>query len=144
MKRSLILVVLLLVACGGGGGGGGDGGGGGGDGEFPPGNVVWFGTSYDPTSVALIGKATTLKAGGPIAAVARLFTARSPSTVQVVISSGSTVRSRVPVGAANNGEQSDVFGIDLTNSGLTPNTWIVSFVDAQERILASGFLTVLP
>jgi len=143
MKRALILGVLLLAACGS-GGGGGDPGGGGGGGEFPPGNVVWFGTSYDPTTVALIGKATTLKAGGPIAAVARLFTARSPSTVQVVISSGSTVRARVPVGAANNGEQSDVFGIDLTNAGLTANTWIVSFVDAQERILASGFLTVVP
>ena len=143
MKRALILGVLLLAACGS-GGGGGDPGGGGGGGEFPPGNVVWFGTSYDPTTVALIGKATTLKAGGPIAAVARLFTARSPSTVQVVISSGSTIRSRVAVGAANNGEQSDVFGIDLTNAGLTPNTWIVSFVDAQERILASGFLTVVP
>ena len=140
MKRALVLVVLLLAGCG--GDGGGDGGGGGG--EFPPGNVVWFGSSYDPTSVALIGKATTLKQGTPMAAVARLFTPRSPSTVQVVISSGSTVRAPVPVGAANSGEQSDVFGIDLTPFGLTPNTWIVNFVDAQERILASGFVTVTP
>jgi hypothetical protein len=142
MKPALALVlVLLLAGCG--GDGGGDGGGGGG-GEFPPGNVVWFGTSYDPTSVALIGKATTLKQGTPMAAVARLFTPRSPSTVQVVISSGPTTRRPVPVSAANNGEQSDVFAIDLTNAGLTPNTWIVNFVDAQERILASGFLTVTP
>jgi hypothetical protein len=143
MKRALVLVVVLLLAgCG--GGGGGDGGGGGGAGEFPPGNVVWFGASYDPTSVGLIGKATTLKAGGPMAAVARLFTPRSPGTVQVVISSGPTTRRPVPVGAGNNGDQSDVFGIDLTNAGLTPNTWIINFVDAQERILASGFLTVTP
>ena len=139
---ALVLVVLLLAGCG--GGEGGDGGGGGGGGEFPPGNVVWFGASYDPTSVALIGKATTLKQGTPMAAVARLFTPRSPSTVQVVISSGPTTRRPVPVGAANNGEQSDVFGIDLTNAGLTPNTWIINFVDPQERILASGFLTVTP
>lgn len=129
MKRALgLVVVLLLAGCG--GDGSGDGGGGGGAGEFPPGNVVWFGASYDPTSVALIGKATTLKAGTPMAAVARLFTARSPSTVQVVISSGPTTRRPVPVSAANNGDQSDVFGIDLTNAGLTPNTWIVNFVDA--------------
>jgi hypothetical protein len=141
MKPALVLVVLLLAGCG--GSPGGDGGGGGG-GEFPPGNVVWFGTSYDPTSVALIGKATTLKQSTPMAAVARLFTPRSPSTVQVVISSGPTTRRPVPVSAANNGEQSDVFAIDLTNAGLTPNTWIVNFVDAQERILASGFLTVTP
>jgi hypothetical protein len=142
MKAAVVLIVLLLAACG--GGGGGDGGGGGGGGEFPPGNVVWFGASYDPTTVALIGKATTLKAGTPMVAVARLFTPRSPSSVQVVISSGPTTRRPVPVSAANNGEQSDVFGIDLTNAGLTPNTWIINFVDPQERILASGFVTVTP
>jgi hypothetical protein len=142
MKRALVLVAVLLAGCG--GDGAGDGGGGA-AGEFPPGNVVWFGASYDPTSIGLIGKATTLKQGTPMVAVARLFTPRSPSTVQVVISSGSTVRARVPVGAGNNGELSDVFGIDLSSAGLSgPNTWIVSFVDAQERILASGFLSVTP
>jgi hypothetical protein len=140
MKRALVLVVVLLAACGGGGDGGG--GGGGGAGEIPPGNVVWFGTSYDPTSLGVIGKVVRVQQGTPIAAVARLFTARSPGTVQVKISSGSIVRAPVPVGAANNGEESDVFAIDLTNAGLTPNTWIVSFVDPQQRILASGFLTV--
>lgn len=144
MKRALMLVVVLLAGCGGGTDGGGGGGGGGAGGEIPPGNVVWFGTSYDPTSLGLIGHAPRLQQGTPMVAVARLFTARSPSTVRVTIKSGSTVRAPVPVGAANNGEQSDVFAIDLTAFGLTPNTWVVSFVDPQERLLASGFITVIP
>lgn len=143
MKRALMLVVVLLAGCGGGTDGGGGGGGGGGA-EIPPGNVVWFGTSYDPTSFAVIGKAAKLQQGTPMVAVAKLFTARGPGAVQVKITSGSIVRAPVPVSGANNGEQSDLFAFDLAGTGLTPNTWIVSFVDPQQRILASGFITIVP
>ena len=36
------------------------------------------------------------------------------------------------------------FASDLSADGLTAGTWIVSFVNKQSRVLASGFLSVAP
>jgi len=137
-RAGATLVVLLLVAaCGGSSGPGGGGGG-----DIPPGNVVWFGSSYDPTSLGVVGKTASITQGSPVAAVAHLFTARPPGQVKVAISSGSRHLAPVPVAAGNNGDSSDVFALDLTGAGLDKGTWVVSFTDASGRILASGFLTV--
>lgn len=137
-----VFLAILLVTTGCGGGGGGGGGGAGGGGEIPPGNIVWFGTGFDPATLALVGRATSLPASGSIVAVGRIFTARPPAEVQVSISKGSTVKPPIPVGASNSPDSADVFAVDLKAQGVNPGTWIVSFVTSSGQILASGFVTI--
>jgi hypothetical protein len=139
---ALIVMAWLVAACGGSTPGGGGGGGGGG-GDLPGAPIVIFGTSFDPTGLGVTGKATSLKAGTPMVAVGRAFTARPPSTVTVQVGSGSNSRPPRPVSAAIPADNADLFAADLTQDQLTPGTWVVSFL-AGGRTIASGFLTVTP
>ena len=45
---------------------------------------------------------------------------------------------------SDNSDSARYFAFDLTPDALGPGTWIVSFVNANGRILASGYLTVAP
>lgn len=146
--RRILLVVLVMASivagCGGGGdGGGGGGGGGGGAGDLPAASTVIFGTAYDPTSLAVTGKATSLKAGTPMVAVGRAFSARPAASITVQVGSGSNSRPVRPVAASNNAESADIFATDLSGDQLGPGTWVISFL-AGGKIIASGFLTVSP
>jgi hypothetical protein len=44
----------------------------------------------------------------------------------------------------DNPSNASFFASDLSKDGLTPGTWIISFIDASRRVIASGFLTVAP
>jgi hypothetical protein len=146
MRRILgvLLVVTWLVAgCGGGSTGGGGGGGGGGGSDLPAPSTVIFGTSYDPASLGVAGKAGSLKTGTPMVAVGRAFTPRPASSITVQVGSGSSSRPPRPVSASNNADSADIFAADLTPDQLSPGTWVVSFL-AGGKIIASGFLTVSP
>ena len=144
MRRILLVFLVmasLVAACGGGGDGGGGGGGGGGD--LPAGSTVIFGTAYDATSLAVTGKATSLKAGTPMVAVGRSFSARPAASITVQVGSGSSSRPVRPVSASNNADAADLFATDLSVDQLGPGTWVISFL-AGGKIIASGFLTVTP
>jgi hypothetical protein len=142
---ALLLVVVLVGACGGGSGdNGGGGGGGGAAGDLPAGAIVIFGTSFDPTSLAVTGKTTTLTAGQPMVAVGRAFTPRAASTVSVRVSKGSEIKGPFPVTASNTPDNADLFAIDLGPLGLDAGTWQVEFFGANRRSVASGFVTVNP
>jgi hypothetical protein len=138
----LLAVGLVVAGCG---GSTPDGGGGGGGGDFPAGSVVIFGASYDPTSLAITGKVSTIKQGTtPLVAVGRAFTPRPPGEVVVQVGSGANNKPPRPVAASNNAENADLFAVDLSNDGLTPGTWVVAFANQSGRIFASGYLTVTP
>ncbi|MBA2382750.1 MAG: hypothetical protein H0V73_11625 [Chloroflexi bacterium] len=139
---ALLVVAFVMAGCGGGDNGGGGGGGGGGA-DLPVAPIVIFGTAYDPATLAVAGKAGSLKAGTPMVAVGRAFTARPPGEVTVVVSSGSSIKPARPVGASNSPDSADLFATDLTPDRLTPGTWQVEF-HAGGRIIASGFLAVTP
>ena len=91
----------------------------------------------------MTGKTTQLKAGTPMVAVGRAFTARPASQVTVQVGSGSNSRPERPVSASSPADNADLFAADLTGDQLTPGTWVVSFVSGG-RTIASGFLTVTP
>ena len=152
MRRFLSAVAifaLFVTACGGGTpdsgvAASGGGGGGGGAGDLPAASNVFFGASFDPATLALIGKTGTVKAGTPVVAVGRVFTPRPPAETVVTVVSGSNRKPPRPVTASNSPDNADIFAFDLTPDALTPGTWVVSFTTPTGRIIASGFLTVTP
>ena len=139
---ALLLVAAVVAGCGGGSGGGGGGGGGGGD--LPGGALVLFGSSYDPTSLAVANKTTTLKVGAPMVAVGAAFTPRPASEVTVKVSKGSEVRGPFPPTASNNPDSATLFALDLAPLHLDAGTWQVEFFGSTGRSIASGFVTVTP
>jgi hypothetical protein len=139
---ALLVMAWLASGCGGGTTPGGGGGGGGGA-DLPAPSTVIFGTAYDPASLTVAGKSTSLKAGTPMVAVGRAFTPRPTSGITVQVGSGSNSRPARPVSASNNPESADIFAADLTSDQLGPGTWVISFL-AGGKIIASGFLTVAP
>jgi hypothetical protein len=145
MRRYLgafLVMAWLVAACGGGTtGAGGGGGGGGGGSDLPNASTVIFGTSYDATTLGVAGKASTLKAGTPMVAVGRAFTARKAADVVVTVARGSTTFPNRGVTASNNPDSADLFAVDLTGDNLTAGTWVISFLFGG-KIIASGFLTV--
>jgi hypothetical protein len=142
-----LLVAFVMAACGGGapaGAGSSQAAAPAGGGDLPGLSNVIFGTGYDPATLAVIGKAGSLKAGTPIVAVGRTLAARSPAEVSVQISSGGIRFPARPVTASVNPDSSDTFAADLSADNLAAGTWIVSFISPKGSILASGTLMVTP
>jgi len=142
-----ILVAFALAACGGGAppdAGASQAAAPAGGGDLPGLSNVIFGTGYDPATLAVIGKASSLKSGTPMVAVGRTLAPRPPAEVSVQISSGGTRFPPRPVTASGNPDSSDTFAADLTPDNLAAGTWIVSFISPKGNILASGTLSVTP
>jgi hypothetical protein len=150
---ALLAIGVLLAACGGADNGGGNGGGasaggggggGGGGGDLPLGSSVLFGSAFDPGSLAVTGKATSLKQGTPMVAVGRALAAQNPADVTVTIAAPGQNPPPQPITAANGTDSADLFAIDLAPFHLKPGTFIINFLDANKRVLASGFLSITP
>jgi len=140
-------MALFVAGCGGGGStdsGGGGGGGGGGAAGLPAASTVIFGTAFDPATLAVTGKAIQLKAGTAMVAVGRAFTARPAAEIVVTVGQGSTNFGAKPIAASNDPANADLFAYDLSGDKLTPGTWVISFTTPAGKILASGYLTVIP
>lgn len=145
-------IALVLAACG---GGSGDGAGASAaasipgattvtGGDIPPGSTVFFGSAYDPTTFAVAGKTTKIKVGDPVVAVGKALAPVDGTGVKLELKlSGKAKALRAP-DAMDDPATASYFGSDLSADGLTAGTWIVAFVNAQGRVLASGFLSVGP
>jgi hypothetical protein len=155
MPRVLPIVfmslALVLAACGGGGGGDGAGASAAASnpgaapvtgGDTPPGSTVFFGSAYDPTTFAVAGKATKIKAGDKVVAVGKALAPVDGSGVMLELKLNGKAKPLRAPDAMDNPASASFFGSDLSADGLTAGTWIVSFVNAQGRVLASGFLSV--
>ncbi|HYO42781.1 MAG TPA: hypothetical protein VES19_06230 [Candidatus Limnocylindrales bacterium] len=145
-------IALVLAACG---GGGGDGAGAspaasipgattvtGGD--TPPGSTVFFGSAYDPITFAVADKTSRIKPGDPVVAVGKALAPVDGTGVQLELKLNGKAKALRAPDAMDNPTTASFFGSDLSADGLTAGTWIVSFVNAQGRVLASGFLSVAP
>jgi hypothetical protein len=156
MSRVLgILVAILalsLAACGGGGGSGGGGAAASAagaapvaNGAIPPGSSVFFGSAYDPATFAVADKTGKIAQGQtPVVAVGKALAPVDGTGVQVEVKAGGKAKPlRAPV-AMDNPTSTTFFATDLSGDNLTPGTWIVSFVNPEGRVLASGFLSVGP
>lgn len=110
-----------------------------GPGELPPISAVWFGTAFDPASMALTDKASTFKAGTPLVAIGTLFSARPPEELSVTIETGGSIRQTLPVAPGGTG---NTFGVDLTGANLGPGSYLISFKDKAQKSLASASVTI--
>lgn len=142
---ALAVATALVIGCAGSGSpapaASGGGGGGGGTGQLPPVGSVWFGSAFDPASLAVSDRSTTLKAGGPMAAVGHFLQPKPPEDMVVTVSKQQSILHRLPLTAAG---PAKAFGIDLTAQKLTPGNYLVNFVDKNRRTLAAGNLVVTP
>jgi hypothetical protein len=142
-----LVLALVVAGCGGGASGQAPADGGGAAPpvlEGPPLSTVIFGTAYDPSTLALDGKASSFKAGTSIVGVGRVLAARPASEVTVKLTSpGAPAVAPIPV-SAGAGDPATVFAVDLTPLNLAPGTWIVNFVSPNNRVLATGNLAVTP
>jgi hypothetical protein len=154
MRRILAVLVLgaMLAGCGpvGGqpaGGDGGSGGGGGapvGNGAVPPGSSVYFGSAYDPTTFAVADRSTKAKVGAPIVAVGKALAPVDGSDIKLQLTLNGTTKPLRAPDKMDNPSSASFFASDLSKDNLTPGTWIVSFVNGNGRVIASGFLSVAP
>jgi hypothetical protein len=154
MRRLVAVLVLAAVvsACGGGAAPAGGGGGGAGasgaapvtNGAVPPGSAVFFGSAYDPTTFAVADKTTRAKAGTPIVAVGKALAPVDGTGVKIEIKLNATAKPLRAPDAMDNPTSASFFASDLSKDGLTVGTWIVSFVNPSGRVIASGFLSIVP
>ena len=141
MRRAFGVLLFALVVAGCGSSGGAAPVGSNVTTGLPPASAVWFGTAFDPTSLALSDKANTFKAGSPTVAIGTLIAPRSPDQVQVQVEAGGSVKASLPVAAGSVGS---TFAADLTPAHLGPGTYLVMFVDAAHKSLASSSITLTP
>jgi hypothetical protein len=139
----LAVVAALVIGCSGSGSPPptGGGGGGGGTGQLPPVGSVWFGSAFDPASLAVTDRATSLKAGSPMVAVGHFLQPKPPEDMTVTVSKQQSILHRLPITAAGPGK---AFGIDLSAQKLDAGNYVVTFVDKNRRTLAAGTLVVTP
>ena len=109
-----------------------------GPGELPPITAVWFGTAFDPATMALTDKGSTFKAGAPVVAIGTLLSARPPEELSVAISTGGSVRKTLPVGPG----VGNTFGVDL--GAMSAGNYLVQFQDKARKNLASSSVTITP
>jgi hypothetical protein len=112
-----------------------------GPGELPPISAIWFGTAFDPATMALTDKGSGFKSGTPIVAVATLTAPRTPDVLSVKIETSGNVRATLPVTGPGVG---NTFGVDLTAAGLGPGSYLISFVDKDRKSLASASFNITP
>jgi len=150
----VVLLTLALAACGG-GATGSDGGNGAQapasvaapvvNGELPGMGNVLFGTAWDPTTLGVTGKTTSVKQGTtPLVAVGRSLAPTDATGITVEIGQGGAAKPARPVAATDKPDKAQLFATDLAPDGLAPGTWIVSFLSKSGRTLASGYLVVTP
>jgi hypothetical protein len=151
MPRILAMLVLAvaLAACGGEATPAGPGGSGGGqgavtNGAVPAGSTVAFGSAYDPTTYAVADKSTKAKVGAPLVAVGKALAPVDGSGVKIEIKLNGKAKPLRAPDVIDNPASASFFATDLTADALTPGTWIISYINPNNRVLASGFLTVTP
>ncbi len=114
------------------------------NGQLPIGSNVIFGSAYDPTTFAVADKTGKVKVGATVVAVGKALAPVDPTGVVVKIEANGKAKPPRAPAAMDNPTSASFFATDLSGDGFTPGTWIVSFVNAEGRILASGFLSVVP
>jgi hypothetical protein len=142
--RAFLLAVAaaLVIGCSGSGSPPpAGGGGGGGTGQLPPVGTVWFGSAFDPASLAVTGRTTSLKAGSPIVAVGHFLQPKPPEDMTVTVSKQQSILHRLPVTGSG---PAKAFGIDLSAQKLDAGNYLITFVDKNRRTLAAGNLVVTP
>jgi hypothetical protein len=142
MRRAFgaVLIALMVAACGDPGPPAG-GGGGNVTTDLPPISAVYFGTAFDPATLALSDKGTSFKKGTPIVAIGTLLAARPPEEMSVKVETSGSVKATLPVAPGGVG---NTFAVDLTPANLGAGPFLISFVDKQGKALASASFNITP
>lgn len=122
----LPLIALLVVACGGGAVGA----------DVPPVGSIWFGTSFDPSSFAMQGRASTATTGSTVALVAHLPRSVSGGEVALRVTVDGQPLGTTTINFSGSGEL-----VGLTYTLAFPGAYAFTVADVGGNALASGTLT---
>jgi hypothetical protein len=142
MRRAfgVLLIALVVAACGDSGAPAAPGGANVTTG-LPPIAAVWFGTAFDPATLALTDKGNSFKAGTPIVAIGTLVSPRTADQLKARIETSGSIKAELPVAPGSVG---NTFAVDLTGANLGPGPYLISFVDNNRKNLASASFNITP
>jgi hypothetical protein len=108
--------------------------------DMPPPGAIWFGTTYDPSSLVLEDAWTTSPQGRPVSVVAHLSRPSTPGlAVTMTLDGSKVVDTTIDVGSGH-GYVAFPPGPVL---GRVAGSWVVTIADAR-GVVAQGTLTVTP
>jgi hypothetical protein len=107
--------------------------------NLPPAGTIWFGTSFDTTTFAISGQASSFVQGDRVAMVAHFSWMITGGQSVNVIVDGVTVKS----GSASASDY-DLYGITLSSASLPTGTHAFEIDDVGGNPLASGTVTITP
>ena len=130
MKRIALSALLLisLVACGGGVN----------KADAPPVGTIWFGESFNPTTLAITGRTTTVALGAPAVLVANVGKSMKPEDLKIRASFNGEVVNDQAVSGSGVGEY---WGFPITSMPAAGD-WLFELLDTGGTVLASGTITV--
>jgi PBP1b-binding outer membrane lipoprotein LpoB len=106
--------------------------------NLPPAGTIWFGSSFDATTFAMTGQASTFAQGDKLVMVAH-FTRIVPSGQGF-----NFVVDRTPIKAVTTTTDTDVYGLAVTSALLPLGPHAFEVDDAGGNSLASGTVTITP
>jgi len=107
--------------------------------NVPPAGTIWFGTSFDTTTFAISGQASSFAQGDRVVMVAHLSrTIPGGQSVNVLLD-GVILRSESPTAS-----DYDLYGIALNAAVLPTGTHTFEVEDVGGNTLASGAVTITP
>ena len=108
-----------------------------GDADTPPAGTIWFGSSFDPDTLVIAGRTTTVGTQAPFAMVAHLTRSIDGSQMSVrAYWNGSLITTQ----AANAKGSGDLWGWSL-GSLVQAGEWRYEVIDVGGNVLASGSVT---
>jgi hypothetical protein len=129
MKRLALLCLLVLTACSALPASSPD---------VPPVGTIWFGESFDPKTLELTGKTTSVGTGDPLVMVANVGKSVTVADLKVRESANGDKRPLLTIKSKAKGA---VFGLEMNRIG-TPGKWKYEILDTDGKVLASGTITV--
>lgn len=124
---AMLLIAALLAGCG----GSID------QADVPPAGDIWFGTAFDPNTLAISGRTDTVSTTEVFAFVGTLPSAMDGSEVNIRIAYDGQQVSNQEANATGSGE---VFGFTY-GPLFEPGTWTFEMTDIGGNVLASGDVT---
>lgn len=105
--------------------------------NLPPAGVIWFGSSFDPTTFDIHGKTGTISATQAFSAVAHTTRSMKGSDMSIRISFNGTA---VASSAVTWQGEGDIWGFSRS-AVIAPGFWTYDLVDVGGNVLASGTIT---
>lgn len=105
--------------------------------DAPPAGTIWFGTAFDPQTLSLTGKTTTVSTTQPFALVGHLTHSAKVSELSIRASLNGSLVNAVQATGSGEGEVVGFPILPVTVAG----DWRYDITDVGGNVLASGTVT---